>query len=118
VGSGADQNDRSERAAQVRIVLSTHSALEPARALARAAVEAHLAACVNILDGALSVYRWNGAIEEAREVLLVVKTSAERLPELEQLWRERHGYDTPEWVVLRPADVGERYLDWLLGQTR
>ncbi len=108
----------AHRADAARVVLSTHSDAEAARKLAREVVERRLAACVNVLDGATSVYRWKEAVEEAREVLLVIKTSAERLAELEKVWIELHPYDVPEWVVLAPEHVETRYLEWLLAGTR
>ncbi len=99
------------------MVLSTHADIASARALARELVERRLAACVNVLEGAVSIYRWNGAVEEAREVLLVIKTSAFALSELERACAQLHSYDTPEWVVLAPEHVEPRYLAWLLEQT-
>ncbi len=100
------------------MVLSTHADRAAARALARELVERRLAACVNVVAGALSVYAWKGAIEEADEVLLVIKTSASRLAELERAYAQLHPYDTPEWVVMSPEHVAPRYLEWLLEQTR
>jgi periplasmic divalent cation tolerance protein len=108
----------AHRVDAARVVLSTHSDAEAARKLAREVVERRLAACVNVLDGATSVYRWKGAVEEAREVLLVIKTSAARLAELERTWLELHPYDVPEWVVIAPEQVEPRYLEWLVDQTR
>lgn len=111
-------SERADTPAQARVVLATHSDLQAARALARTLVEQRLAACVNVLGGALSVYRWNDAVEEAHEALLVVKTAAARIDELEREFRRLHPYDTPEWVVLAPQHVEPRYLAWLLEQTR
>lgn len=109
--------DRSDQAAQAAVVLSTHSDLQAARALARELVERRLVACVNIVEGALSIYRWKGAVEEAREVLLVIKTTSARLDELARAFAQLHPYDTPEWVVLSPEQVAPRYLEWLREQT-
>lgn len=100
-----------------RVVLVTAPDLETARDLARHLVGERIAACVNVVDGVTSVYRWAGAVQEDPEVLLVVKTRAERLPALERALAERHPYDVPECVVLAPDRVEERYLRWLLEST-
>jgi periplasmic divalent cation tolerance protein len=96
-----------------RIVLSTASSREEAGRISRTLVERRLAACVNLIPGLTSVYRWQEAIEEAEEVLLLIKTSAERLPELEAVLRELHSYDIPEFVVLAVESGSRAYLDWL-----
>lgn len=96
-----------------RLVISTAPDAERARALARALVEARLAACVNLLPGATSVYRWQGALEESAEVLLLIKTSAARLAELERVFARLHPYEVPEFVVLDPLHVAPAYLAWL-----
>lgn len=101
---------------EVRVVLSTAPDPDTARALARDLVEARLAACVNLVPGATSVYRWEGRVEEAAEVLMVLKTTAAALPALEGALRERHPYDVPECVALDPARVEPRYRAWLLEQ--
>lgn len=101
-----------------RVVLATAPDLATARKLAQQVVERRLAACVNVLDGAVSIYRWKGAVEEAREALCVVKTSAARLEELERAWLAAHPYEVPEWVVLAPEHVEARYLAWLTDETR
>lgn len=96
-----------------RLVLVTHPR-EGAGAFARALVEARLAACVNRLP-VTSVYRWEGAVQEDEEVLLVVKTAAGRLADLERHVLAAHPYDVPEFVVLEPGAVAAPYLAWLEG---
>lgn len=103
---------RPER--EARLVLSTTADLDSARGLARTLVEERLAACCNLVGGLTSVYRWQGAVEEAAEVLLVIKTSAARLAALEARLAELHPYDVPELVVLTPERVAPDYLAWLL----
>ena len=103
---------RPER--EARLVLSTAADLDSARGLARALIEERLAACCNLVGGLTSVYRWQGAVEEAAEVLLVIKTSAARLAALEARLAELHPYDVPELVVLTPERVAPDYLAWLL----
>jgi len=101
--------------AEARIVLTTAPDLDVARELARGLVAERLAACCNLLGGVTSVYRWEGAVQEAAEVLLILKTSAERLPALEAALLARHPYDVPEVCALAPEAVEPRYLAWLLG---
>ena len=72
-----------------------------------------MAACVNRVPGVTSVYRWQGAIEESAEVLLIIKTSSVKLTALEAALRELHSYEVPEFVVLQVADGSRPYLDWL-----
>jgi len=100
-----------------RLVLTTAPDRETAERLARALVERSLAACANLLPGARSIYRWQGAIEESDEVLLVLKTTAGRLRELEQALGELHPYEVPEFVVLEPSHVGAKYLAWLVRES-
>lgn len=79
-------------------------------------MDARLAACVTVLPGVESIYRWNDAVETANEVLLVIKTSAERFPALKSAILDLHSYEVPELIAL-PVSVGsEPYLTWLLGQ--
>jgi len=103
-------------AASARIVLSTAGSPEEAARISRELVERGLAACVNLIPGLTSVYRWQGAIEEAAEVLLIVKTSAEKLSALEAAVRELHSYEVPEFLVLPVAGGSQPYLDWLFAQ--
>lgn len=100
-----------------RLVLITAPDQDCALRLARALIEARLAACVNLVNGVTSVYRWQGAIEEAREVLMLVKTTGARLPALEARLIELHPYDVPECVALAPSEVEARYLKWLRTET-
>jgi periplasmic divalent cation tolerance protein len=95
------------------IVLSTAGAREEAERIARALVERRLAACVNLIPNLTSIYRWQGAVESAQEVLLLIKTSQERLPALEAALREMHSYEVPEFIVLDIESGSRAYLDWL-----
>ena len=102
--------------AEPRVVLVTAPDVDVAKRLARGLVEARLAACVNVVGGVTSVYRWEGATHEDPEVLLVVKTTAERLEALEAWLAEEHPYDVPECVALEVARVEAKYLAWLVGE--
>ena len=99
---------------QFRLVLVTCSSLAEARKIARAVVERHLAACVNIHTAPVeSIYRWKGKVETAREHLLLIKTTARRLKALEREVLRLHSYDTPEFIAL-PVSTGSRaYLSWV-----
>lgn len=96
-----------------QIALVTAPDLKTARALARAALEARLIACANLVPRVESHYWWQGKLESSAEVLLVMKTTAPRRKALEQLILARHPYDTAEFLVL-PIQAGtDRYLRWL-----
>jgi periplasmic divalent cation tolerance protein len=100
-------------AGRYAVVLVTAPDLKTARALARAALEARLIACANLVPRVESHYWWQGRLERGAEVLLVLKTTRARLPALEKLVLARHPYDTPEFLVL-PLQAGTaRYLAWL-----
>ena len=96
-----------------RIVFVTCASTAEARKIGRSAVKKKLAACANILPGVESIYRWKGKVEQAREVLMVLKTSALRLPQLEREVKRLHSYDVPEFIAL-PIVVGSKeYLKWI-----
>jgi periplasmic divalent cation tolerance protein len=88
-----------------------------AQSLAARLVEARLAACVNILAPCRSVYRWQGKVETADEVPLLIKTSAARLAELTAAIRASHPYELPEVVALDIAAGLPEYLAWLAAET-
>ena len=98
---------------EVVLVLTTLGAGADAAALARTLVEERLAACVNIGAPMTSVFRWQGAIEEDREQALVIKTTGDRLVELETRLRALHPYDLPEFLVLSASGGSSAYLDWV-----
>ena len=88
-----------------------------AAALAAALVEARLVACVNVLAACTSVYRWQGAVETASEVPVLMKTTLARYAALEAAIRARHPYELPE-IVAVPVERGlPAYLDWVSAET-
>jgi len=96
------------------VVLTTVSADFDLGALASDLIEQRLAACVNIIGGVRSIYRWQGKIEDDREQLAIIKTVSERVAELRDALFARHPYDVPEFVVL-PIDRFEGpYRQWLI----
>jgi periplasmic divalent cation tolerance protein len=95
------------------VVLTTCATPDEAKRLAAALVERRLAACVNTLGGVSSTYRWQGAVQQEQESLLVIKTTEVRFAALEQAIRELSSYELPE-VLAIPVQTGSvRYLDWL-----
>ena len=96
------------------IVLTTVGATFDPHPLATQLVEKRLAACVNIVPQVHSVYRWQGAIENDSEQLLVIKTVDERVAELRDALFSMHPYEVPEFVVIRIDDLSTAYRDWLI----
>lgn len=88
-----------------------------ARALARTLVEEHLAACVNIIPGVTSIYRWQERVDEDGEQLLVIKTVDDNLHALREALLARHPYDVPEFVMLAIVSMSDDYGAWLLEST-
>ena len=89
-----------------------------AEKLAVLVVEERLAACVNILAPCASVYQWQGAVERADEVPLMIKTTEERYPQLEVAIRSAHPYETPEIVAIPIVDGLPEYLAWVVAETQ
>ena len=92
--------------------------LAGAERLAEALVGERLAACVNVLPGVRSVYRWQGTVERADEVLLLIKTTRERLDALAARVRALHPYELPELLAVEAAGGLPDYLDWVAAETR
>ncbi|AWJ82995.1 divalent-cation tolerance protein CutA [Azospirillum sp. TSH58] len=91
----------------------TAGSRDEARRIGRALVEERLAACANIFDGMTSIYRWQDAIEEADETVLIAKTRAELFDRLAARVRELHSYEVPCVVELTVGRGNPAYLDWL-----
>ena len=100
-------------ATQYRLVLVTAPDLKTARRLAKLALAARLVACANLVPKLESHYWWQGKIERANEVLLLLKTTRLQLVKLEKLILAAHPYDMPEFVVLKLDAGNARYLAWL-----
>jgi len=106
------------RPSKFELALVTAPDMNTARRLVRAALEARLIACANLLPKIESHYWWQRKIEQGTEVLMVLKTTTRRLAALEKLIVTKHPYDTPEFVVITLAGGNKRYLDWLGGAVR
>jgi periplasmic divalent cation tolerance protein len=96
-----------------QIILSTCADREQAERIAHRLLELHLAACINILPGVQSIYRWQGSIESAPEVLLLIKTRVALIREVQTTIAGLHSYDVPEFLVLSVSAGSEPYLAWL-----
>ena len=95
------------------LTLCTCPDADRAQAIASALVEKRVAACVNVTAAVTSVYRWEGRVETASEVLLLIKTTRDRYPALEQSLRDLHPYEVPE-IIAVPVEQGlHDYLDWV-----
>lgn len=92
--------------------------LASAERLAEALVGERLAACVQLLPGLRSIYRWQGAVECADEVLLLIKTTHERLDAVADRIRTLHPYELPELLAVEAAGGMPAYLDWVAAETR
>jgi periplasmic divalent cation tolerance protein len=101
-----------------QVVLVTAPNLNTARKLAKAALEARLVACANLVPKIESHYWWEGKIESSREVLLLLKTTQRQLPRLESLILAGHPYDTPEIIALPISSGTAPYLSWILASVR
>jgi periplasmic divalent cation tolerance protein len=88
-----------------------------AEKLARALVESRAAACVNVLAGCDSIYRWQGRVEAATEIPLLIKTTSSAYPRLEEIIRSLHPYELPEIIALPIIKGLPAYLDWVAQET-
>ncbi len=99
------------------VVLTTAPSVDIAQRVVRAVVEERLAACGTLLPGATSIYRWQGAVEEAQEVQIILKTTTENVTKLIARVTEIHPYEVPEIICLDVADGLPAYLAWIDSST-
>jgi periplasmic divalent cation tolerance protein len=95
------------------VVLVTVPAQSEADTIAEALISERLAACVNIIPGLTSVYRWEGKVLRESELLLVIKTTSDRYSELQARVKQLHSYTTPEIIALEFTNASEDYLAWI-----
>ena len=100
------------------VVLSTCANQEEAERLARLLVDQRLAACVNVIPGIRSYYRWKGVVEAAGECLLIVKSSRDLFASLTAVLEKAHSYEVPEALAIPIVDGAANYLNWLGGNLR
>jgi periplasmic divalent cation tolerance protein len=98
------------------VVLSTCASEEEAAKLARVLVEARVAACVTMVPGARSIYRWQGSLESAAECLLIIKSSRALFEPLRRALEGAHAYDVPELLAVPVVEGSPNYMNWLEGQ--
>jgi periplasmic divalent cation tolerance protein len=98
------------------VVLSTVESAEDAEKIARHLVEDRLAACVSVVPGVRSFYRWEGKIENAAEWLLVIKSSRDHFEALRIALEKLHSYEVPEAIALSVVDGARNYLNWMEGE--
>jgi periplasmic divalent cation tolerance protein len=102
---------------ELRLVLCTFPDAATARQIGTALVEKQLAACVNLIPAVESIYRWQGRVETAAEVLAIFKTRAADFPDFERELTAIHPYDVPEIIAIEPAAVSENYAAWVMGNS-
>lgn len=102
---------------QILLAMTNVPDTATAQSIARALVDAKLAACVNILPAVQSVYRWQGVVEEASEVTLLIKTTQRRYPQLQRAIVAAHPYDLPEVIAWPLHDGYPAYLHWVAIET-
>jgi periplasmic divalent cation tolerance protein len=100
------------------LVLSTCATEVDAERLARALLDTRLAACVNVVPGVRSFYRWKGKIESELEFMLIIKTSRDLFPALRAEIEKLHPYEVPELLALPVLAGAENYLSWLQANLR
>ncbi len=111
--SRASRAAKASPPSDVLVVLTNLPDRDAALRLAAVLIENRLAACVNVLDGCTSVYRWKDVVETAREVPVLIKVSASAYSRLEAAIRRHHPYELPE-IVAVPVRAGlQEYLDWV-----
>lgn len=103
---------------RVRVVMATFPDAETARRVGRQLVEEGLIACLNLLPHAESIYRWRGVVEVADEVVVFMKTAADRFDDLRVRFKQLHPYEVPELLALEVVDGLPDYLQWVLDQSR
>ncbi|WP_462271004.1 divalent-cation tolerance protein CutA [Desulfobacter sp.] len=100
----------------IRIIYMTAGSMDEASRIANALVQRRLAACVNIIDGMRSIYEWEGTIQDEGEVVMIAKTHADCLPELEEAVKGMHSYDCPCIVEVAVSGGNNAFLDWVKAQ--
>jgi periplasmic divalent cation tolerance protein len=99
------------------LVYTTWPSIVEAERAGRSIVEQRLAACVNILPGMISHYRWQGKIERAEEAVMLIKTRAGQAESVRQMVKTLHAYETPAIMVLPVESVDADYYRWILEET-
>ena len=115
--AGKISSDRRAAAAGDAVIVSVTAPEAAAGQLAELILTQQLGACVQIIPGVVSVFRWDGQVQREAEQLLLIKTSRQAVHGLEQLVIEHHPYEVPEFLVTAVMDGEPRYLDWIREST-
>lgn len=99
------------------VVITTFETIDSARQFGTHLIESQLAACVNLVPGVESIYRWKEKVEQENEIIALIKTRREKLDELERRFQEKHPYEEPEFVVIDVEAGSSGYLDWIRKNT-
>jgi periplasmic divalent cation tolerance protein len=111
------QNPERQDSERMVFVYTTYPSIVEAETAGRALVEQRLAACVNILPGMVSHYRWEGRVERGEEVVMLIKTRAALAERVRAAVKAAHSYTTPAILVLPIESIDQTYLAWLLAET-
>ena len=103
---------------KINFIYMTAGSKEEARKIGKELVTSRLAACVNIMDNMNSFYRWDGEIQDDSEVIMIAKTTEDRVPELVEKVKSMHSYDCPCIVSLPVVGGHQPYLDWIAGEVK
>ena len=107
-----------DKSTELLIVVTTFALLEDAKKMAHQLIEGRLAACVQIQEGVHSIYRWDGKICEGKEVLLSVKTMADKWIDISNFLKGHHPYDVPEVVACTPDKYEAHYGKWVESEVK
>ena len=102
----------------VFVILCTFPNPEQARQIGTVLVEMQLAACVNLIPAVESIYRWQGNVETATEILAIFKTTAAAFPAFETALTKLHPYEVPEIIALSPGKISDSYRAWVSAEVR
>jgi periplasmic divalent cation tolerance protein len=102
---------------RIVFVYTTYPSTVEAEQVGRALIERNLAACVNILPGMISYYRWEGSVERGEETVMIIKTRASHAERVSAVVKEMHSYSMPAILVIPIESVDQAYLGWLLAET-
>ncbi|MCL4145412.1 UNVERIFIED_CONTAM: hypothetical protein GTU68_052821 [Idotea baltica] len=98
---------------KAKILLSTFSNLENASKIAEILIKNDLAACCNIIPNITSIYKWENKIQKDNEFQMIIKTSDNKIKELEKTFIRLHKYDVPEFIIIDPEYISSDYLNWM-----
>ena len=102
-----------KKAKSYRIIFVSSNSLDQAEKIAKGLITQSMAACVNIIPNVISYYKWNEDVEKSEEFILKIKTSKEKLNEIEEFIKQNHSYEVPEIISIKIDKSSESYLEWM-----